>query len=590
MYIKQNYIHFLLLLLFCGVGESLEVPPIWCNNNQAPAQPGMYGNLDVKNIGFSGPRGALGQYVDLPDNNTIVILFQQGLAQLYGFNNVEALRNFKTAAELDPHCALCFWGVAMSYAPNINYDIENQQTLNNAALTAKNLLSVGNLQNKTIALIMAIQELVGDAPSMESRSAWANHTCTTIQGDADVDTFCSAATMSLTPWNYYQGLSAGGEYPLKEMLTSVKTKLETWANKGHVFAIHLLIHLLEPSNAPKSYRWQALSPTLMLFNSSHGQELVPSQGHLTHMPAHLFLRVGMYNEGVTTSTVSTTDNREYIAKCLTPYGYGHNLKMMMAHERLCGMSIRAVETGIESEKESAGQEKTPDGQTTCVDCAGPGNPYVVLALARFAQWDEIIEYPLPNTWGGYDVFTRFNEAANYLARAHAYFAIATSGASLNRTALSLADKFTDLSIAAIMSNSTYPNLNYTVMIPSELKAARAWRVDKDHAKAIKHLEELVNADDYNPYMEPPLWYYPPRQCLGFALMHAPPPVRDITRALSVFQQDLSEFVENAWSLYGAAEAYANLGMKENASEYKRRGDIAWRNADHKFQSSCPILS
>eukprot|EP00039_Didymoeca_costata_P006749 m.93017 g.93017 ORF g.93017 m.93017 type:complete len:117 (+) comp13377_c0_seq1:1411-1761(+) len=101
-----------------------------------------------------------------------------------------------------------------------------------------------------------------------------------------------------------------------------------------------------------------------------------------------------------------------------------------------------------------------------------------------------------------------------------------------------------------MSNSTYPNLNYTVMIPSELKAARAWRVDKDHAKAIKHLEELVNADDYNPYMEPPLWYYPPRQCLGFALMHAPPPVRDITRALSVFQQDLSEFVENAWSLYG----------------------------------------
>ena len=46
-------------------------------------------------------------------------LFAQGMAQVYGFNEVEAIRSFKAALAQDPDCALCAWGVAYQMGPNI---------------------------------------------------------------------------------------------------------------------------------------------------------------------------------------------------------------------------------------------------------------------------------------------------------------------------------------------------------------------------------------------------------------------------------------------------------------------------------------
>jgi hypothetical protein len=36
--------------------------------------------------------------------------FDQGLRLVYGFNHAEAIRAFQRAAELDPTCAMCYWG------------------------------------------------------------------------------------------------------------------------------------------------------------------------------------------------------------------------------------------------------------------------------------------------------------------------------------------------------------------------------------------------------------------------------------------------------------------------------------------------
>src|SRR5690606_342572 len=46
--------------------------------------------------------------------------FNQGLVLMYGFNHAEAIRSFKAAAELDPECAMAWWGVAYCEGPNIN--------------------------------------------------------------------------------------------------------------------------------------------------------------------------------------------------------------------------------------------------------------------------------------------------------------------------------------------------------------------------------------------------------------------------------------------------------------------------------------
>ena len=46
--------------------------------------------------------------------------FDQGLRLTYGFNHLEAQRAFREAARLDPACAMCYWGIALTYGSNYN--------------------------------------------------------------------------------------------------------------------------------------------------------------------------------------------------------------------------------------------------------------------------------------------------------------------------------------------------------------------------------------------------------------------------------------------------------------------------------------
>ena len=46
--------------------------------------------------------------------------FDQGMRYLWAFNHDESSRSFAKAAELDPSCAICYWGVALTVGANYN--------------------------------------------------------------------------------------------------------------------------------------------------------------------------------------------------------------------------------------------------------------------------------------------------------------------------------------------------------------------------------------------------------------------------------------------------------------------------------------
>src|SRR4249919_196937 len=46
--------------------------------------------------------------------------FDQGLMLAYGFNHDAAERSFLRATELDPNCAMCWWGAALVLGPHVN--------------------------------------------------------------------------------------------------------------------------------------------------------------------------------------------------------------------------------------------------------------------------------------------------------------------------------------------------------------------------------------------------------------------------------------------------------------------------------------
>ena len=51
--------------------------------------------------------------------------FDQGLRLVYGFNHAEAIRSFTRATELDPACAMCWWGIAYAYGPHVNAGMDS---------------------------------------------------------------------------------------------------------------------------------------------------------------------------------------------------------------------------------------------------------------------------------------------------------------------------------------------------------------------------------------------------------------------------------------------------------------------------------
>src|SRR2546427_316112 len=79
------------------------------------------------------PRDTVPLYTDLGDYHvpitTPVTLaqryFDQGMRLLYGFNHGEAIRSFNHAAQLDPNCAMCYWGVAYAYGPHVNAGMDS---------------------------------------------------------------------------------------------------------------------------------------------------------------------------------------------------------------------------------------------------------------------------------------------------------------------------------------------------------------------------------------------------------------------------------------------------------------------------------
>jgi hypothetical protein len=273
----------------------------WCKNASAAAEVGMYpGGPIGAVVGLVGPERE-GVYVDVP--LPVAQLFNQGLLHYWGFNQIEACRNFETAARLDPGCALCYWGVTVCNGPNLQLHTMAAQLLkiNQAAPRAHMLAQKdSSLSVKTRRLIdsaMAVGTELPDRPPYETRRKYARVVCAPMEGnvsDADIDAICGGAIMGASFYNYYGGVHAGGTYPMKYELLEAKDRLLSAVKRGrdgaaHPQATHSLIHLMEPSMAPPQNRWMALP------SAKQQLALVPTQGHLSHMPGHLFLRVGLYS-------------------------------------------------------------------------------------------------------------------------------------------------------------------------------------------------------------------------------------------------------------------------------------------------------
>ena len=481
--------------------------------------------------------------------------FDQGLRLAWNFNHAEAQRAFRMAQKLDPSCAMCFWGEAYVLGPNINVPMDPQANVPAHAAAQKARALAANATPREQALIEAVvarysADPKAERPALDAAYAEAmGRAATRFPEDLDIAAMYAESLMDLSPWDYWE---PGGKKlkpavaPLAETLERVLAK-----KPDHIGAIHLYIHAVEASSDP--FRAERYADRLA--------KLAPNAGHLVHMPAHIYFRVGRYKDSLDINRRAVKVDEQYI-NSQKPAGvyplayYPHNVHFVMVSAQMAGQA----RTAVEAANKLSGVVPSDVARTVLILQPVKASPYY--AHARFSDTATILALPDP----GAD-FPYIRAAWRY---ARGLGRLQQGDASGAATELAEIEKITATTDFAPFDGWKIPAKDVT-LIAAHVLRARIAQSKGDLDGALKELEPAAALQDKLPYMEPPYWYYPVRQSIGAVLALK----GENERAREAFGESLVKTPNNGWALYGLAQSYARLGKQREAREIERRLDRAW---------------
>jgi tetratricopeptide (TPR) repeat protein len=484
--------------------------------------------------------------------------FDQGLRLTYGFNHDEAVRSFERAVQLDPGCAMCQWGIAYALGPNINLPMDAKVEPRALEASRRGVALKQRTTPGEQALIDAMAARYGE-PAGAARAdrdlAYANamrDVARRFPDDADAQVLFADAMLNLRPWNQWtrEGKPQPGTLELVGVLEGAVKRAP-----GHAGACHFYIHAVEASETPE----RALPCAERL------PKLMPGAGHVVHMPAHVYLRVGQYERAARANIAAVeADKRYFAAHSAAPGIYPtfyapHNLHFLWSTYLLSGQREKAL-----------GAARALAERVALSDARANASlegflPPAILTLTRFGNWDAVLAEPAP------PAELRFATGMWHYARGVAFAArkeVASAEAELTRVRGVAAEVKDDL---IIILNPAPALLKLAAEGLGGQIAARQGRFDE----AIAHFRTAVTLEDALTYDEPPPWYHSARNMLGETLLEAGRPAD----AAAAFHEDLRYVRETGWSLSGLERALRADGKSQEAGEIARRFKAAWKYAD-----------
>jgi tetratricopeptide (TPR) repeat protein len=491
------------------------------------------------------------------------LFMNQGLNLAYGFNHAEAGRSFREAARLDPDLAMAYWGQALVLGPNINAVMAPEDEPKALELAQKAVSLKSNASPREQAYIEALAKRYTGKPEDRAAADKAfaeamREVAKAFPDDLDAQALYAEAMMDLRPWGYWMPDGEPHE-GTSEIVSIIESVLER--NSHHPLALHLYIHLIEPTETPE--KAEIAADRLL--------SLMPGAGHMVHMPSHIYQRIGRYEDAARSNELASLADEDYITQCqaqgLYPMGYyPHNIHFLWFAATMDGRGQLA----IDSARKVA--SKVPDDVLKEMPLTAGFRVVPYYALTRFGRWDEMLKEPAP-------------PASNlYLTGVWHY---ARGQAFVGKGKLAEAEK----ELAEVERIAKDPALEFSLFSPNvasvifsiaphvlggEIAAAK-----KNYDEAISHLERAVRIEDGLVYTEPSEWHYPPRHALGAVLLEA----GRAREAETIYWEDLRRNRENGWALYGLMKSLEAQNKTEQAALIKSRFEKAWARADVKLDSS-----
>jgi tetratricopeptide (TPR) repeat protein len=487
--------------------------------------------------------------------------FDQGLRVAWGFNHAEAQRAFQKAQQLDPKCAMCYWGEAYVLGPNINVPMDEKAIAPATAAAAKARELAANATPSEKMLIEAVSARYSSDPKAERPkldAAYAEvmkRAAAQFPNDLDIAAMYAEALMVLSPWDYWEP----GGAKLKPVVGDLVPTLERVLARepGHVGAIHLYIHAVEASNDPK--RAERYADRLA--------KLAPGAGHLVHMPAHIYFRIGRFKDSLAINRTAVKVDEAYIQR-YHPQGvyplayYPHNVHFVLVSAQMSGEGATAVQAA----QKLGGV--IPDDAARAVLLLQPVKAAPYFAHAQFSDPATVLALADP----GAD-FPYIRAAWRY---ARGIASVKRGDAAAAAAEVAEIEKITNSTDFKPFESWNIPAKDVTV-IAAHVVRARIAQAKNDLPGAVRELEAAVALEDKLPYMEPPYWYYPVRQTLGAVLALS----GENQKARDVFRDSLRKTPNNGWALYGLAQTYAREGKQREAKEVEKHLARAW-SGDRKI--------
>ncbi len=482
----------------------------------------------------------------------------QGFRMIYGFNHEEAVRSFKRAAELDPQMAMAWWGVAYALGPNINLDVDPDREKAAYDAVQKAIALSPNAPADEQAYIKALAARYSNDPKADLKKLAVDYKnamgelSKKYPDDLDAATLYAESAMDLHPWQLWSadGKPAEGTEEIVAVLESVLKR-----NPNHPGAIHYYIHAVEASLHPE--RALAYAPRL--------PQLMPMAGHLVHMPAHIYERVGDYSSAVKSNGDAAAADEAYF-KATGMHGvysmyYVHNLDFLAIANGMQGRYRDAIDSA----------NKLVDFTRPMVKDMPMFEPVLAKSLLvweRFHKWDEIMKQPKP-------------EDSQLTTTAVWHFARGMAFAWRGDIGNAEAERQAFLKAEESVPADSMSSLNRTrtiLMIAQHVLDARIAETKHDYQKALDSFFKGVKDEDSMAYDEPPQWFHPVRESFGGFLFR----IGNYADAEGQFRNDLERNPHSGRSLFGLMESLKARKKLSDAALVQKEFAAAWKNADTKL--------
>ncbi len=462
--------------------------------------------------------------------------FDQGLTLYYAFNDGDAVRSFKRAAELDPKLAMAYWGVAIAAYPRGTGGGNSTDTkrLNEARDAIKTAMSMPAPATDR-PYIEALSKLLPDEAGYNRKASEEAYreAMKPIYDAAPKDADAAALYgLSIFYAAGYDNWTKDGK-PIgrwQELIDVTEAGLKL--HPKHLGLTHIYIHAVEESFQPER--------ALAAADALRGLKIfTPSFGHLVHMPAHIYVRTGNFQQSVESNEQTAKMPTDTLSEEFRLWHYNHVLNFLLFSYAMQG-NWAMVSNSLDRKFGFYAPRYTDQRPRYWV---------------RFKRWDDILKAPVP---------AADSRPATIVGWA---FARAMAHAAKGDTAKAEAERA-----------NLKPDSSALWTIDDQRIVAAIARSRGDKKAEVEALAKAVAAEDTLSYSEPPLSISPLRENLGGALLR----YGQNAEAEKAFREDLRRNPGNGRSLFGLMTALDIQGKKAEAADVRKQYEKAWRYADIKL--------